>query len=194
MKKLVFIEGADKVGKSTIVEDMRRMFEGCYNLEISTHPKQFKKEITTKENILPLTRVLYGVIEHLNSYVEFENSESELIIQDRSFLSTLVYGLALGVDGDTIDNLEEELLSNLGKLKIDIYLIILTRDKPIEKDVGDIYSSISWDKFNNSYKNIGKQDSYISNHHHGRFKRKMIMIENLDKFDTIQKIEEFVEL
>lgn len=102
-RPVIYFEGNDGVGKSTIVEKVSEILkENGYSVTTISQPRSCKigeviYGLHHQYRDLPLygfARQLLHVACHIQSYHEMEHDASQIIISDRSFVSSMAYGYA----------------------------------------------------------------------------------------------------
>lgn len=193
MKKIIFMEGADKLGKSTIIKEFKESLGLCYTSQTIVHPHKFKQEIKHTKNMSSLNRVLYGALDNFDIISKLESTNQEITIQDRSFLSTLVYGKMLGVSETFLDELLKEFIERVKQIEADLYFVIFVGDKPIEQDSEDVYSSMKWKDINNLYASF-EVVKLLDDLKLDGFQRKLLFIENVDIDTTVEMVRSVVQV
>lgn len=146
MKFSVAIEGVDGVGKTTLIQSLNLELHNLYKTEVIRLPGETEAGSALRDLLkskTPLCReaqIQLFLADMWNTYeYKVKNSDADLIIYDRSFLSTLVY---------------QELPVDLTLFPIIPSLIIYMNLLPIRKDINesDRYDSSESTQLKDKYK------------------------------------------
>lgn len=100
---VVYFEGADGVGKSTVIREVaEKLREDGFTVSLTSQPRSCKLgeivyDLHHKYSEMPLhgfARQLLHVASHIQGYHEMERDPAHILLYDRSFISSMAYGFA----------------------------------------------------------------------------------------------------
>lgn len=197
--KLVIIEGADGVGKST----QAKRIAAKIGAKIVSQPSDknavgFIRQIAKyHETLSSMERQLLIAVSHtVDSFTEFDQQES--IVMDRSFLSGIIYGKLNGVPEDKmmiLNQLLSTIYLNRTNLKYDTKVCFITRPRRLNQTAEDVFEkSIQWNKLNDEYKRLYlKAKQYKTPFFSEDEEIKLFEFENEDIDEVTKEIMSFVK-
>lgn len=171
--KLIVLESADNLGKSTLSKQLSIITNASIIQQPSaSNTLGFLREVVKeKTSISPFERKLLHSISHTVDLYETMLNSKNNIVMDRSYISALIYGKLSGLDEyelSIIYDIHRSLYSKLQD-KYDVTICILTRSKPFASKDNSVYEqTLIWNDINNGYlKFIENQErskqSYFTN-------------------------------
>lgn len=112
LSKIVWIEGPDNCGKTTLVSELQKMFGDQCEVVKQPSSTAFGSVIYSLHHdyqgvkVNMFSRQLLHVAAHVEYYKENTNPQSKVILNDRSFLSTIAYHTAFN---EKNTNLQKEI-------------------------------------------------------------------------------------
>lgn len=155
MKKLIVIEGADGVGKST----QAKLIAEHYNAHLVSQPSSdncvgfIRSEAKLNPTYTALERQLLIAVSHtVDAFTKFSGDNH--IVMDRSYLSGLVYGELTGVEKYEL-GLLHNILSNVyipNTSKFETHVIFIDADKRWDMPDDDVFEQHPWVKIRDIYR------------------------------------------
>lgn len=124
MTLTIILEGSNNVGKTTISEKLQRWFDHLKLNYVYFHDSDLYESVIDNNNQFSLDEL----IQERNDLYKEMREEYDIILLDRSFLSTIVYNLDLR-DVSYLDTyIEKELLNICETPRDNLIIFILVRD------------------------------------------------------------------
>lgn len=174
MKKLIVIEGLDKVGKTTLLNKLKQSWfaEKSVFFNFPSSDFQYLRDLTKDfENTTPYIRDLAHALSHGLTYLEIEKIKNfvDYIICDRYFYSSWVYS-----DWERMSMIEYKWMDPVPPIP-DVFVYM--------------YSNKGYPDFANTRDNQDPNDS-MSLEKRNEFHKKYLDVCNLLKFDDTCKVYE----
>lgn len=197
MDKLIIFEGPDGVGKTTQISMLREKFNT--GLLVQPNPDSlmsFKDFVFTSKNLTPIEMQLFFALSHMYDLYEKVRSYSGTLIMDRSYLSGLVYGSALGADVETLEKLALAMrdvhVKNL--YDVDVRIVFMLPKNRLNKTSDDIFEkNTKWEGLLDGYKELCRATIESSS---GMFssREKVLVVDNSNMTieETHDRITKFI--
>jgi thymidylate kinase len=189
-KKLIIFDAPDKVGKTTIINELKKSYPAATYLR---QPDRYRDEIKNIPGLSGTTRVIFATMSNMIGLSEIMSDDNDLIIQDRSFLSTLIYGDMLNANADFMKYMYEMYVESFKHVKRDIIFVVFNNYEPIKKDDHDVYSRMNWLDIRDKYVEFN-YDQLVMNlqNDDSKYLRIVRIIENTDIQKTVERVKSFV--
>ncbi len=193
--KLVILESADNLGKSTISKQLSTMINASILQQPSaSNTLGFLRGIVKgKTSISPFERQLLHTISHTVDLYETMLYSDTNIVMDRSYISALIYGELSGLDEfelSLIYDIHHRLYSKLQD-KYDVTICIMTRSRPFASKDNSFYEkTLNWDDINNGYLKVFENQKSIKQSYFT--KTETIKLIDRDKMLNDNEICEFI--
>ena len=158
-RKLVIIESANSLGKTTISKLLAQKIDADIIQQPSPNNKLgYLRRIVKEEiDIDPFPRQLLHSISHIVDLYENMLMTSKNIVMDRCYISALVYGELSGLNKfqlSLIYDIHKKLYCGIDNV-FDIYLFILVRNQPFLSKSDSIYEpKLQWHDINHKYRKV----------------------------------------
>lgn len=194
---LIF-EGADNVGKSTLI---KRVVEKIENGDVSVirQPSSnnivgfLRKEVKENPTYNPLERQLLHTVTHLVDLCSSFNTSTPLVIMDRSPLSAFPYGKTLGLNEEEIELIYKVNIlpysAYFKQNKIRVVVVYIANEKPFQEDESQVYKNLNWETISSEYRQLmsGKSKVNLPS------EWEVIPIVNTDVEETSEKIIRIIQ-
>lgn len=156
MKRLIVLEGADGLGKSTQAAKLVEWLNGT----LLSQPNEsntvgfIRKEAKHTPDFGATERQLMMACSHITDAYDVLRSAKSPVVMDRSYLSGLIYGKLTGVPAHHMAVIERILRSTYQKALAEwqVTIIHLTAERRLDDPDGDVFErSIKWDKLRDEY-------------------------------------------
>lgn len=167
---LIF-EGADNVGKSTLI---KKVIEKIENGDVSVirQPSSnnivgfLRKEVKENPTYNPLERQLLHTVTHLVDLCSSFNTSTPLVVMDRSPLSAFPYGKTLGLSEEEIELVYKVNIlpysAYFKQSKIKVIIVYINNDKPFQEDESEVYKNLNWETISNEYRQLMSGKSKVT--------------------------------
>lgn len=153
---VIFIDGPDKIGKTTLVQKYADKFDKVFHWPSNNNTVWYLRPLLKQGTFNPDTQQVLHTLSHIVDI--YENLDINNILVDRSIFSTYVYGKLFYVDEKLLNLLIRIHIDIIKKVWIPPYLFILVApDKPFEdkESKADYYERIlNWNNIKEEYLNV----------------------------------------
>lgn len=164
-KRLIIIEGADKVGKSTVISLLKESLGAFVVSQPNGKGKvAFLREVLKSDTyeFSSFSRQLLHTCSHINDFYEFMSGCDSILVMDRSYISALIYGKADGESEANLKLLKQIHNSVYGDLsynfKIDLF--VLCASSMLMKSDNSYYErNLDMQYINSLYKKLDDKNS-----------------------------------
>lgn len=196
--KLIVLEGADGVGKST----QARILADIFNARIVAQPSgtnlvsYIRKEVKFNEQIKPFERQLLHTVSHVvDAFMEFA-VETGSLVMDRCHISTYVYGQVTNMEqwqNDLLFKIHQDVYSKVLKDKFDITIVFLDREKKYKEEFTDNFEkSFAWENLRKLY--LKKFDGLVDPEDHVFAPNERVFYKNVQDRTREELTQDLVQL
>ncbi|KJY85656.1 hypothetical protein TW84_21390 [Vibrio neptunius] len=192
-KRLIIIEGADKVGKSTVISLLKESLGAFVISQPNGKGKvAFLRELLKSDTyeFSSFSRQLLHTCSHINDFYEFMSGHDSILVMDRSYISALIYGKADGESDANLELLKKIHNSVYGDLsynfKIDLF-VLCASSMLVKSDNSYYERNLDMQYINSLYK---KLDDKNSDYYFGS--KEKIHFVDVDSFYSPEAIKDHV--
>lgn len=157
MPKLIVLEGADGVGKSTLADSLVSHYNAIKVRQPSSQNSvKFLRDVVKKDpDFLPFERQLLHSVTHVvDVYELLDKITNTNIVMDRCYLSGLVYGKIMSLTEKQLDLLKriQRDVHAWIQTKFEVHVLLIHRDNRLDTPDQSLYEkALKWETIRDGY-------------------------------------------